>query len=146
MRGKTLILAGAAFMAVFVVVLWYTQFYAFYNEMPPASEITVADRTIEVQGFQGVDAETSPLKLRACMTSDPAAYAGLEPAVEPVPLVAPYWFDCFDAKTIARAIDAGTARAYLAATGEYHGAERMVAVFDDGRTYMWRQLSPEFAK
>ena len=36
--------------------------------------------------------------------------------------------------------------AYLAATGEFHGAERMIAVFDDGRAYMWRQLSPEFSK
>lgn len=146
MKGKHLLIGAAVFLAIFAVVLWYTQFYAFYFEMPETAEITVADRTVPVEDFRGIDADTSPIKLRACMTVDPAALDGLAQADNPDPLVAPGWFECFDAGEIVRALEAGTAKAYLAATGEFHGAERMIAVFDDGRAFMWRQLSPEFAK
>ena len=146
MKGKHLLIGGAVFLAVFIPALWYTQFYAFYFEMPETTEITVADRTVQVRDFRGIDADTSPIKLRACMTLDPAALDGLPQADNPDPLVAPGWFECFDAGAVVRALEAGTAKAYLAATGEFHGAERMIAVFDDGRAYMWRQLSPEFSK
>lgn len=146
MSGRLLMIAGALLLAAFAGALWYTQIYAFYEDLPETAEITVADRSVAVQGFRGIDAQTSPIKLRACMTLDPEALAGLEPAVKPVPLVAPHWFNCFDAREIGRALESGAAKAYLAAAGEFHGSERMLAVFDDGRAFMWRQLAPEFAK
>ena len=146
MKGKHLLIGGAVFLAVFIPALWYTQFYAFYYDLPETSEITVADRTVPVRDFRGIDADTSPIKLRACMALDPAALDGLPQADKPDPLVAPGWFECFDAGEIVKGLEAGTAKAYLAASGEFHGAERMIAVIDDGHAYMWRQLSPEFAK
>lgn len=146
MSGRTLLIGAACFLAVFAAILWYTQLYAFYEELPEASEITVAGRTIPVQDFSGIDASTSPIKLRTCMTLDPQLLDGLPPAEDPDPLVAPNWFECFDARTIGKALEAGAAKAYLAASDEFHGTVRMIAVFDDGRAFMWRQLSPEFAK
>ncbi len=146
MKGKHLLIGGAVFLAVFIPALWYTQFYAFYFEMPETTEITVADRTVQVREFRGIDADTSPIKLRTCMTLDPNLLDGLPPAEDPAPLVAPSWFECFDARSIGTALDAGTAKAYLAASDEFHGTVRMIAVFDDGRAFMWRQLSPEFSK
>lgn len=146
MSGRLLMIVAALLLAAFAVGLWYTQIYAFYEELPETSEITVADRTIPVTGFSGVDANTSPIKLRACMKTDPAAFKGLAPAIKPVPLVAPYWFECFDARAIGKALEAGEAKAYLAASEEFDGSERMIAVFEDGRAFMWRQLSPEFSK
>lgn len=146
MPGRWLMIGGALLLAAFAAGLWYTQIYAFYEELPQADEITVADRTIAVSGFTGVDANTSPIKLRACMNTDPAAFEGLHVAEKAVPLVAPYWFECFDARAIGKALEAGTAKAYLAASGEFHGSERMIAVFDNGQAFMWRQLAPEFSK
>ena len=146
MSGRTLLLGGAGFMVVFIAVLWYTQMYAFYHELSPATEITVAERTIQVSDFQGIDASTSPIKLRTCMRLDPDDLQGLAPTNHAEPLVAPYWFECFEARTIAKAMEAGEATAYLAASEEFDGSERMIAVYPDGRAYMWRQLSPEFSK
>lgn len=146
MKGRHLLIGAGLFMAVFMVALWYMQFYAFYFELPEAPSVTVADRTVPVQDFSGIDADTSPIKLRTCMTLDPQLLDGLPPAEDPDPLVAPSWFECFDARSIGTALEAGTAKAYLAASDEFHGTVRMVAVFDDGRAFMWRQLSPEFAK
>lgn len=146
MPGRYLMIFAACVLAVFAVALWYTQMYAFYDDLPETSEITVADRTIPVTDFIGVDAQTSPIKYRACMELDPSAFDGLSLAVKPVPLVAPHWFECFDARAIGKALEAGEAKAYLAASEEFHGSERFIAVYPDGRAFMWRQLSPEFSK
>ncbi|MEL7470557.1 MAG: DUF6446 family protein [Pseudomonadota bacterium] len=146
MSGRLLLIGGAVLLLIFGSTLWYTQMYAFYEDLPDTGEITVAERTVPVDGFQGIDAMSSPIKLRACMTLDPGAFADLEPSQAAVPLVAPYWFDCFDARAIGKALESGAATAYLAASGEFHGSERMIAVFEDGRAFMWRQLSPEFSK
>ena len=146
MPGRYLMIFAACVLAAFAAGLWYTQMYAFYEQLPPTDEITVADRTVPVSNFEGVDASTSPIKLRACMQVDPKSFNGLEPAENAVPLVAPYWFECFDARAIGKAMEAGEATAYLAASEEFDGSERMIAVYSDGRAYMWRQLSPEFSK
>ncbi len=146
MPGRYLMIFAACVLACFAVGLWYTQMYTFYEKLPETHEITVADRTIPVTAFKGVDANTSPIKLRACLELDPAALEGLPPADKPVPLVAPHWFECFDARAIGKALEAGEARAYLAASEEFDGSERMIAVYPDGRAFMWRQLSPEFSK
>lgn len=146
MSGRYLMIFAACVLACFAAGLWYTQMYAFYNDLPETSEITVAERTIPVTKFTGVDANTSPIKYRACMEVDPETFNGLPAADKPVPLVAPHWFECFDARAIGKALEAGEATAYLAASEEYDGSERFIAVYPDGRAYMWRQLSPEFSK
>ena len=90
-----------------------------------------------------MDADTSPNKLRVCFTVDPGAFEGVPLAENPEPLVAPPRLDCFDAETIARDLEAGRAVAYLAGDETPEEAVdyevvRMIAVYPDGRAYMWR--------
>ncbi|MEM7498027.1 MAG: DUF6446 family protein [Pseudomonadota bacterium] len=143
MNGKWLMGGLLGFTAIFAVGLWYAQFYAFYSEIE-AEGVEIAGRIYPVTGFEGIDATTSPLKLRACFTLPEAPDAPSYPRAEP--LVAPGWFDCFDAEALARALAAGEAQAFLAASGEYDGTERVVLRFPDGRAYMWRQLDERFAE
>ncbi|MEM6973574.1 MAG: DUF6446 family protein [Pseudomonadota bacterium] len=141
MRGKPLMIGLLGFTAVFAVGLWYAQFHAFYDEIE-ADAVSVAGTDYAVEGFEGIDATTSPLKLRACFTMpeapDTAPYGDAEP------LVAPDWFECFDARALTEDLAAGRATAYLAEQGDGHGVDRIVLRYPDGRAFMWRQLQPEF--
>lgn len=142
MTGRVLVLGLVAFAALFAAALWYAQTYAFYEETQ-AVDVRIAGRSYPVTDWRGIDASTSPLKLRACFRLDAVPEAPR--AEEPVPLVAPGWFDCFDAEALDRALEAGEAEAWLAEAEEFDGADRIVMRFPDGRAYMWRQLTPEFA-
>ena len=62
-----------------------------------------------------------------------------------VPLVAPGWFDCFDAETIGEALETGEAIAFMGEKNIEDGIDRIVAVFPDGRAYAWHQLNEKFA-
>ena len=62
-------------------------------------------------------------------------------ASDPAPMIAPTWFDCFDAKAISDDIKAGTALPLLADTNEPYGVDRIVAYYPDGRAYQWRQIN-----
>jgi len=55
--------------------------------------------------------------------------------------VAPRWFDCFDAGEIGRALEEGRAVAYLGASNDPYGVDRIVAVYPDGRAFAWTQLN-----
>ncbi|MEM6355491.1 MAG: DUF6446 family protein [Pseudomonadota bacterium] len=143
MNGKWLMGGLLGFTAVFAVGLWYAQFYAFYSEIE-AETVEIGGRAYAVEDFRGIDASTSPLKLRACFALAEAPEAPPYPRAEP--LVAPGWFDCFDAESLSRALASGEAQAYLAASGEYDGTERVVMRYPDGRAFMWRQLDERFAE
>lgn len=144
MNGRTLMGVSLAVLAVFGVALWWFQTRAFYEDFT-TDLITVGGTEIAVANFRGIDAKTSPIKLRACMEVSPDDLSGAEPAANAVPLVAQSWFDCFDAKALTKALQAGEAKAYLAASEEFDGTERIIAVYPDGRAFMWRQLTEEFA-
>jgi hypothetical protein len=135
-------IALLAFTAVFAVALWYAQFHAFYEEIG-AEAVEIAGEPYPVEDFRGIDAGTSPLKLRACFVLPEAPDAPPYPRAEP--LVAPGWFECFDARALAEALAAGEAQAYLAEEEEFEGADRVVLRFPDGRAFMWRQLDERFA-
>jgi len=143
MTGRRLMTAFLIFVVLFGVALWYAQHYAFYEETE-AEAVTIAGQSYPVADWRGIDAATSPLKLRACFRIEDRPVEA--PVMEnPTPLVAPGWFECFDAGQIARDLASGSATAYLAETEEFEGANRVVAVYPDGRAYMWRQLTPEYA-
>jgi hypothetical protein len=59
----------------------------------------------------------------------------------PEPRNAPGWFDCFDAGAIAAALQDGTARAYLGGKNVAYGVDRIVAITEDGRGYVWHDLN-----
>lgn len=153
MNGK--IAAGSIVISAAVagVAIWYLQVYAFYEEVSftPGQEITLT--TIEsgqpepilAEGVTGIDADSSPLRFRACFTTPLTqamlsetyrAYEGAEP------LVAPGWFDCFDAVEIGTALERGEALAFLSQAGVATDVDRVVAVFPDGRAFAWHQLNP----
>ena len=138
MSGRLLITCLLGFTALFGALLWYFQTYAFYAEIG-ADTVMIAGQQYPVGNYRGIDAVTSPLKRRACFYLPAAPEAPV--AEHPTPLVAPGWFDCFDAETIHKALDAGEATAYLAEPEEFDGVDRIVARFPDGRAYEWRQLS-----
>lgn len=150
-------------MAAGAAVYWLQE-YAFYTPVSftPGSEIVLTalsgtPEAIPVRDLQGIDADSSPLRFRACFTAEPSlamlteAYQVYE---KPTPLNAPSWFDCFDAAAIGAALETGEAVAFLgqsdlvpATTPPKPGdrpvvVDRVVAVFPDGRAYAWNQLSP----
>lgn len=135
--------------------LWYTVELAYYAPVAfqQGQEIRLVPLTsdqpeaIIVEGIEGIDADSSPIKFRACFTT-PLTLATLTetyrdyPGAEP--LVAPSGFDCFDAEAIGRALETGEALAFLSEPDIHPGVDRVVAVFPDGRAYAWQQLNAEF--
>ncbi|MBL9059026.1 MAG: histidine kinase [Mangrovicoccus sp.] len=138
----TALLAGAA--------VWYLQTWYFYTSPDPASvEIRLtpiaggAPEAIPVEGLSAIDATSSPIRFRACFAT-PLSLATLTETYRlydrPVPLVAPGWFDCFDAGRIEEALASGAALAFLGDSGVAPGVDRVVAVFDNGEAFAWQQL------
>jgi hypothetical protein len=58
-----------------------------------------------------------------------------------VPLVAPGWFDCFDAAAIGADLAAGRAAAVLGEANVTYGIDRVLALYPDGRGYAWHQIN-----
>jgi hypothetical protein len=146
--GRWLVLGILGITAIFAGAQWWFQTRAYYAPIESA-ELFVTTLTGEVLtlapgDFEGIDADTSPLRFRVCFTLDEA---GLSDALQgaafddPVPLNAPGWFDCFDAPAIGAALEAGEARAVLAEREARAGVDRVFAVFPDGRVYGWHQLN-----
>ncbi|MEY8839326.1 DUF6446 family protein, partial [Cribrihabitans sp. XS_ASV171] len=86
----------------------------------------------------------SPIRYRACFTTDltPEALSEVYETMEGVtPLQTPGWFDCFDAEALGTALDEGEARAFLGVKNVHYGVDRVVAVTQDGRGYVWHVLN-----
>ena len=144
--GRFLVILLLVSGALGGVGMWYLQVYAFYDVLPqqdsvaltPASEDTPRD--ISVTGFQGIDANSSPIRYRACFTLN--EQGDFAPYDNPTPLNAPGWFDCFDATAIGAALESGDAQAVMAQANITYGVDRVAAIFPDGRGYVWHQINP----
>lgn len=147
----SLLIVGSALIAG--VGLYYLQVYHFYEEIAPNGETDVQLTSLSAgeleaityNAFEAIDANSSPIRFRACFTTD-ITQAELSEAYEPyddaVPLEAPGWFECFDADLVGEALETGTARAFLGQRDIVYGIDRVVAVLDDGRGYVWHQINP----
>ena len=157
MNAGKLIAGGIVLIgAVAGISMYWLQEYAYYApvQFVPAQEILLTPiesgvpEPILVENIQGIDADSSPLRFRACFTT-PLTQAMLTETYiaykGAVPLNAPSWFDCFDAAEIGRALEEGTALAFLAQAQIAPQIDRVVAVFPDGRAYAWHQIAPETA-
>jgi hypothetical protein len=144
MRGKPLMIALIGFTALFAAALYYFQVYAFYERSEGVGALEVAGAAVPIADYEGIDAATSPLKLRGCFRADPAAFAAAEPAPEAEPLTAPFWFRCFDARAIGEDLAAGRAAAFRLASDRPPGFDLIVALYPDGRGYLWRQLGAQW--
>jgi hypothetical protein len=151
MMGKIL---GSVILASALIAgaaLYYLQVYGFYQEVDAPAEgvmlIPLASTEAEVipmEGFQAIDADSSPIRYRACFTT-PYSLALLtetfQMAENVTPRNAPGWFDCFDAAAIAGELEAGTALTFLSVKNIHFGVDRVVAITNDGRGYVWHELN-----
>lgn len=124
--------------------MYYLQVYGYYETLTPQSRYEVAAESgttrLSISAFEGIDSFSSPLRYRACFTLSgdvPALvdYDGGEP------LNAPGWFDCFDAAQIGADLEDGTARAVLVEASTPYGFDRVMALYPDGRAYVWPQIN-----
>lgn len=140
MNGRFIAGGLVLFSIVFGAALWWFQTRGWYEEVTGVEAITIDGAATPVENYRGIDADTSPLKLRGCFVVAAGEISG-RPAVDADPLIAPGWFDCFDAEAIATDLEAGAARAILAEFNEPYGFDRIIAVYPDGRAYQWRQIN-----
>ena len=150
--GRILVALIVFSAAVGGALLWYTAERAFYEPVvfQPGAEIRLvplvsnAPEAIVVTGIEGIDADSSPIKFRACFTTPLSLgmltetyriYDGAEP------LVAPSGFDCFDAAAIGKALETGEALAFLSEENITYGIDRVVAITGDGHGYAWNQIN-----
>ncbi len=130
-------------------VLYYMQIYGFYEEVRQDSVVLVSLNTqqpeaIPADAITAIDADSSPIRYRACFTTPLSlpflteSYVLIDKAT---PRNAPGWFDCFDAAAIGAEIEAGTALTFLGQKNVAYGVDRIVAVTQDGRGYVWHELN-----
>jgi len=146
MSGKILVLGLLVPAVLAGALMYYLQVYAYYTNLPDTTVLRVTTETgpqpLSLAEFEGIDATSSPLRFRACVTlANPAELASATPATKPDPLTAPAWFDCFDAAAIGAALRRGEATAWLSEHEIARGVDRIIAVFPDGRAYAWHQLN-----
>ncbi|MBB04322.1 MAG: histidine kinase [Pseudooceanicola sp.] len=146
------------FLAALIVVcalaagagIYYMQVYGYYEEVAAQGDDVVLTRvdgtvdTIPFDGFEAIDANSSPIRYRACFTtSEPQEdlAATYQPYPRAEPLTAPRWFDCFDASEVGEALQQGEAKAFLSVANVVYGIDRIAAVMSDGRGFVWHQIN-----
>lgn len=151
MTGKLLALILLFSAALAGGGMYYLQVYGFYYDVEPHPGQDVAllmqgadaPEVISYTAFQAIDADSSPIRYRACFETDLTAdqLAGFTPVGNPEPLTAPGWFSCYDAVALADALDAGQAQAFMGAKNIHYGVDRIVAITQDGKGYVWHALN-----
>ena len=152
MTGKILVSMLVVCALAAGIGMYYLQVYAFYEEVPATGHgdvqltnlVTGQPEPIIADGFTAIDAESSPIRYRACFTTSlsvPMLTETYEPYEGAAPRTAPGWFDCFDAAAIGAEIESGTALAYTGQRNLEYGIDRVVAITDDGRGYVWHEIN-----
>ena len=152
MMGKFLAFLILAAAVIGGGAMYYLQVYGYYDEIaasgPADVQVVIAASGQSVplphSDFQAIDSDSSPIRYRACFTTDLTA-AELAQTYQPytgaVPLLAPKWFDCFDAREIGAAIEDGRALALMGTPDIRYGIDRIIAVLPDGRGFVWHQIN-----
>ena len=159
-RGRIAVILLLAVSLIFGVSVWYVQTHVQYQTVMLDQmgsngihrvQFTAARGKslvqIPVVGFEGIRGNSSPLKYRACfrIADDTGHLKSYGRAYDDaIPLVAPRWFECFDAKEIGEALENGAAEAFLMQKDIVAGIDRVGAVFPDGRTFAWQQLNKKY--
>lgn len=147
-------LAGVILMSALAagLAMYYLQVYHFYEEVSAngtddvqmVSLVSGQPEPVLYDGFEAIDATSSPIRYRACFTTT-MSHAMLSETYEiydaAEPLVAPKWFDCFDAGAIGLALEEGRALAFLGTKDIQYGIDRIVAITEDGKGYVWHQIN-----
>jgi hypothetical protein len=147
-------LAGVIVIAALAagIALYYLQVYAYYDEVSAkgaddvmlTSLVSGAPEGVLYDSFSAIDSDSSPIRYRACFTTTMSQAMLSEtylPYERAEPRVAPKWFDCFDAKAVGAALEAGSAMAFMGTENIQYGIDRVVAILPDGRGYVWHQIN-----
>ncbi|MDV7145149.1 DUF6446 family protein [Tropicimonas sp. TH_r6] len=155
MSGKIIGGGIVALALVAGIAIYYLQVYYYYEEVDASAEtvmMTLLDggpEPILAENVEAIDASSSPIRYRACFTTT-SSLAMLtetyEMYEEAEPLVAPHWFECFDAMEVGKALEDGRALAFLGQKNIAHGVDRVVAIHEDGRGFVWHQVNEEIKK
>ena len=150
MTGKLLGILIVATALIFGAVVYYFQVFYYYDRVDPTGiEVALAlpgggQEQIPFENFEAIDAISSPIRFRACFTTEAdlgdlterfESYPGAEPRN------APFWFSCFDAENIGEMIEDGRAQVFLGEGNIEFGVDRVTAITDDGRGYTWHELN-----
>lgn len=152
MNGKVVGMALVLSAAIAGGALYYLQIYGFYERIEARGGddvklivlATDQPEAILYDNFEAIDAESSPIRYRACFTTPMSHSLLTETYVmldEVTPRNAPGWFECFDATTLGAELKAGTALAFLSQKNVHYGVDRIVAITEDGRGYVWHELN-----
>lgn len=152
MVGKILVTILVLSGLVAGAAMYYAQVYGFYEEVVPHGSRDVVlspldggePQAINYTDFQAIDAESSPIRYRACFTTSvgmSALKAQFQPSRNTLPRNAPRWFDCFDAAIITQALEQGQAQSFLSVKNIAFGVDRIVAITDNGQGYVWHELN-----
>ena len=146
MNGKSFIILFLGAVFAFSVSLFYFQNYAYYETTDIRQNIQLGNKRYKISNYQGIDSQSSGLKLRECFFVDNLHYLDLPIYEKPTPLTAPFWFKCFNAERITKDLEDGKASAFLSKREEFDGIDNVVAIYPDGRSYRWRQLNSKYMK
>ena len=124
--------------------MYWLQVWGLYDRLEPRIALMVqaedGTRRLTIADYQGIDSDSSPLRLRECFTVMDRPDA-LIPHPAPTPLNAPRWFSCFDAPAITEDLRAGRAEAFLVEGNFRFGFDRVLALYPDGRGFVWHQTN-----
>ncbi|MFY0692000.1 MAG: histidine kinase [Paracoccaceae bacterium] len=151
MTGKIVVLLIVFSSLIAGAGLYYLQVYYYYapvtvegKKLQLTAVASGQPETIIANDIEAIDATSSPIRFRACFTT-PMSHALLSETYEmrddAVPLTAPGWFGCFDADEIGDALADGRALAFTGENNIAYGVDRVFAIFDDGRGFVWHQLN-----
>lgn len=152
MNGK---IVGISIMVIALAAgaaMYYLQVYGYYHRVQArlgedvelVSLVSGEPEAIYYGDFQAIDADSSPIRYRACFTTQlslPLLTETYQMVDDAVPRNAPGWFDCFDASALGAELEAGTALAFLSRKNVHYGVDRIVAITEDGRGYAWHELN-----
>ena len=150
--GKFLVLLIMVSAVGMGAAIYYLQVYAYYEEVAlrPGEDVMMTSAVsgavvpVPYDNFQAIDSQSSPIRYRACFTTPldrEALIGGYVPVKEPGPTVAPGWFDCFDAVKVGTALEEGRALAFMGTENVKYGIDRIVAIDEDGRGFVWHQIN-----
>jgi hypothetical protein len=138
-----------AITVAFGIGVYYAQVYGYYETLSQGDVALTSVKSgdserIPVSTFEGIDANSSPIRYRACFRTPLSTELLAETftrVANPEPRNAPDWFGCFDANQIGKDLEAGMAIAYMGEANFEFGIDRIVAIYDDGRGFVWHQIN-----
>jgi hypothetical protein len=153
LNGKVIV-ALLVFPAIFAgVALFYLQIFSFYEEVVPNGKTDISillrqnelPEVINYSNFRAISSDSSPIRYRACFDTaeDLEALSKIYLVYEDaVPKIAPYWFDCFDAKKLGSALkDRDYGQVFLSKKNIVYGIDRVVAILANGKGYVWHEIN-----